>query len=91
MAPKARRPARENVTATTAAPPRPRRGAVSAREFFQRKLGGSLTVAHRETGIGYATLQRHVKHGVPIKHVDIAVRLERWSGGRISAAKTLGV
>lgn len=87
----ARRRAPENVAKKTAAPVMPITGPVSARDFFLSKMGGTMTDAHRATGIGYATLRGHVRYNKPIKHVDIAKKLEEWSHGVISAAKTLGV
>lgn len=63
----------------------------SAREYVARGEGGhTLASLARASGVSYATLYRHVVQRLAIS-TRCALRLERWSGGRISAAKTLGV
>jgi len=42
------------------------------------------------SGVAYSTIYRHVEQKLAISPKN-ALRLEKWSKGRISAAKTLGV
>jgi hypothetical protein len=74
---------------------RPQPRGVTAQEFFAARIeGGSMTEAHRSTGIAYSTVFRAAKgDGVNVK---TAKALEQWSRGVggalfISASATLGV
>ncbi len=55
-----------------------------------RKPTAILRDVSQGAGVGYATVQRHFAYGTPLT-VPTAKKLEAWSGGKISAAKTLGV
>lgn len=63
----------------------------SLRSFVGEAVDGhTLTTVSRGSGVAYSTLYRHVKQKIAVG-ARTAMRLEKWSAGRISASKTLGI
>lgn len=69
----------------------------SAKEYIVRvakerkqPLTSVVTDVSTRSGIARRTLQVYVDYGVPMS-AKTARRLQTWSGGAISAAKTLGL
>lgn len=70
---------------------------LSAREYIhalQKESGKKLSEIFAEvssaSGVSRRTLQVHVEYNVPVS-TKTAKKLQDWSDGKISAAKTLGV
>jgi hypothetical protein len=71
---------------------------LSAAEFVRRvekanpgrRLSTILRLVSRASGVAEATLRLHVTLGREVRK-PTAVKLAAWSGGWISAAKTLGI
>jgi hypothetical protein len=73
---------------TPAAPPVE---TLSLREFWKQGADGlTMSALAAASKVPYSTLYRHLRHKLPLG-VKNAKKVEAWSKGRISAAKTLGV
>jgi len=65
----------------------------TAREFIRERIDGHTVSSVAEgSGVPYSTLFSHVAEG-SVRSISVknAKKLEAWSEGRISAAKTLGL
>lgn len=64
---------------------------LSLRDYWQRSdHGWTVTALARASGVSRQTLYNHLQRGRPLA-VATAEKLERATGGDVSAAKTLGV
>jgi predicted transcriptional regulator len=64
---------------------------VSLREFWKQQDDGlTLSTLAKLMKVPHSTLYRHIKDKLPMG-VKTARKIEIWSKGKISAAKTLGV
>ncbi len=76
---------------TAAASSDPPELSMSLREYITQAVNGhTLTSLSMASKVPYSTLYRHVVQGLEISPKN-ARRLQEWSEGKISAAKTLGV
>lgn len=65
---------------------------ITAREFFNKKIPGmGLNDAHFATHISRSTLDRYMRTLNARMKVETAKKLQKWSKGAISAARTVGL
>ncbi len=65
---------------------------LTVREYIaQLRAGHSLTLSKiaQEANVPLTSLSMHMKHSTVKLSPKNAMKLQRWSGGKISAAKTL--
>jgi len=78
--------------AAAASPPETTAGGLTVREYIKQELQGrTLSSIAKAAKIPLSSLTMHLNHPTVELSLKNAKKLEKWSGGKISAARTVGL